>query len=103
MGPDPPSPAGGDRSGESAAIGRKWVGAGAVLVHDSQGGSARAVAQRLLLTRPWMSPGCWRQPYEDPTGHLDGSSCMGHAVGYTHRQWRPVVSSYPGSVAISRG
>ena len=79
MGPDPLSPAGGDRSGESAATSRKW--AGAVLVHDSQGGSARAVAQQLLLTRPWMSPGCWRQPYEDLTGHLDGSSCMGHGSG----------------------
>ena len=50
MGPDPPSPAGGDRSGESAAVSRKWAGAGAVLVHDSQGGSARAVAQQLQLT-----------------------------------------------------
>ena len=49
-GPDPPSPAGGDRSGESAATSRKWAGAGAVLVHDSQGGSARALALQLQLT-----------------------------------------------------
>ena len=50
MGPDPPSPAGGDRSGVSAATSREWTGAGAVLVHDSQGGSARALALQLQST-----------------------------------------------------
>ena len=50
MGPDPPSPAGGDRSGESVAIRRMWVGAGAVRVHDSQGESARAFALQLQFT-----------------------------------------------------
>ena len=72
-----------------------------MLVHDSQGGSAQVLALQLRLTRPWMSPGCWGQPSGSPTGHLDWSSRMGHAVGRMPRQWRPVVCSYPGSVALS--
>ena len=65
----------------SEATRRKWVGAGAVLVHDSQGGGAQGVTLQPPLTLAVDVTRLMGQPCGGPTGHLDGLSCMRHAVG----------------------
>ena len=79
------------------------MGAGAVLIHDSQGGGAQGVTLQPPLTLAVDVTRLMGQPCGGPTGHLEGLSCMRHAFGLVPRQWRLVVSPAPGSVAISTG